>query len=304
MFQKILVPIEFGPLAEPAIRLARKLAKGGAEMRFVHVVPNDDGLMVAEMLRVDQIVASCTKRMKELVDAHADGLRVDFALREGPVAAEIVAEIEQWGPDVVVLGSHGRKWLGRLLLGSVAESVLRFARVPVCVVKGESTDASALRHVCFATDLEDTSDRAARCFEDLLAGTQARGTVVHAFQPEHWVMATALPVAYFKPTVARTKSGELDPEGASHVIEKRDARNKALVAYGATLTQRGLDVTTRFVEGAPWTAVEALTEESAVDLLILGGHKYGTVDRFVLGSVSEKTLRSVGCSVLVVPREG
>ena len=69
---------------------------------------------------------------------------VETRLRQGDAAEEILSSAEELGCDLIVMGTHGRSGLGRLLMGSVAESVLRKARCPVLTVKSPlSTTASA-----------------------------------------------------------------------------------------------------------------------------------------------------------------
>ncbi|MFN8515911.1 MAG: universal stress protein [Thermomicrobiales bacterium] len=66
---------------------------------------------------------------------------METLLREGAPASDIVAAAQEWQADLIVVGTHGRGGLGRLVLGSVAESVLRDAPCPVLVVRMGTAEA-------------------------------------------------------------------------------------------------------------------------------------------------------------------
>src|SRR5260370_15572717 len=81
-----------------------------------------------------------TELMQQLHDLKPEdpGVVVDYRLAEGDTAEEILRTARETNSDVIVLGTHGRKGLGRLLLGSVAEQTVRTAPCPVVTVKPAS----------------------------------------------------------------------------------------------------------------------------------------------------------------------
>ena len=139
-FKKILVPTDFSPASAEAFRTAVELARtNGAEVVVAHVTGAP--AMVVEnghMVPVDGSAAPSNlwNRFKPYT-ADDPNVRVTHeVVVVGRVsAAELLAAQERFGCDLVVVGSHGRGWLRRLLFGSVAERVVRSARCPVLVVK-------------------------------------------------------------------------------------------------------------------------------------------------------------------------
>lgn len=145
MYQRILVPIDGSNTAARGLVEATRLAKDqGAKLRVIHVV--NELMMVAsyegtiysgeliEALRESgrTILAKAAEQLK------ASGLQVETALLEaqgGHAGDAIVKDAEQWQADIIVLGTHGRRGLGRLVMGSDAEQVLRQAKVPVLMVR-------------------------------------------------------------------------------------------------------------------------------------------------------------------------
>jgi nucleotide-binding universal stress UspA family protein len=146
MYSRILVAIDESAGSEHAVDHAAGLAKGlGAVLRILHVVdlawlPYEaelgvDVLALADARRAggEKLLAAARGR------ARGAGIEAETRLAEtrGPaqrIATAIGAEAAEWRADVVVLGTHGRRGLERLVLGSVAEGVARRAPVPVLLV--------------------------------------------------------------------------------------------------------------------------------------------------------------------------
>ena len=144
MFKHILVPTDGSPLSHSAAEQAVALAKlTGAQLTAFHVAPAYH-FDVSEA-RVHHFVAPTeySARIAEEVQRHLDevkkiaqaaGISCDahYMLSDFPAEA-IVDAVERYGCDAVVMGSHGRKGLNKLLLGSETEKVLVSTKVPVVV---------------------------------------------------------------------------------------------------------------------------------------------------------------------------
>lgn len=135
--KKILVPVDFSRHSENAVRYGAELAaKFHAELVLLHVVDNTP-VMFSEG------AVFTPESMKEVLDkANAElggieipeGLNVTRVAREGHPFVEIVRFAKANGVDLIVVGTHGRTGLAHLLLGSVAENVVRKAPCPVLTV--------------------------------------------------------------------------------------------------------------------------------------------------------------------------
>ena len=146
MYQRIMVPVDGSETSRKALQEAIKLARQfGARLKLVHVVENArvfdaEGMVDYAALREiavkggEQILA----RAQEM--AEQAGITVETALLEaGGDRNEnvIVTEARQWLAELVVIGTHGRSGISRLLFGSVAEGVVRGATMPVLLIRGE-----------------------------------------------------------------------------------------------------------------------------------------------------------------------
>lgn len=151
MYQRILVPVDGSATAKlglsEAIRLARQLR---ATVRIVHVVDEyiGDATFGTTMYYDKWVEALREGGQKTLQDAEAfarqQGIEPEGVLVEtvGRRASEtIIEQAKQWPADLIVLGTHGRRGVQRLVMGSDAELVLRNAEVPVLLVRDRSQDA-------------------------------------------------------------------------------------------------------------------------------------------------------------------
>jgi nucleotide-binding universal stress UspA family protein len=152
MYDKILVPVDGSPTSQRGLEEAMRLAKlCGAQLRLVHVVDllsfnlaaAGDAGMTAELW--DALKEGGQQILSRARDqVAAAGLAVDTHLFEnlaGRVADLVVDEARQWGASLIVLGTHGRRGVGRLMLGSDAEQVARHASVPVLLVRAPDVSA-------------------------------------------------------------------------------------------------------------------------------------------------------------------
>ncbi len=140
-FQKILVPTDFSSHAQHAALVAADLAQRyDAELTLLHVQSAElfdipEGYVLNLPAQLDQLMTVLGERLAGFQQAmRADGVRrVETRLLRGNIAGEIVAQAQEF--DLIVMGTHGRTGLQHLLMGSVAERVVRLARCPVLVVR-------------------------------------------------------------------------------------------------------------------------------------------------------------------------
>jgi len=139
VFKKLIVGVDFSPLSERAASAAVELARGiGAEVVLVHVIA--PGADYADPARfVAEVRPGIEDQLREMAARlGATGARVDWGVVDGHPAEAIATFADRWGGDMIVTGTAGRTGVSRMLLGSVAERLVRIARVPVLVVGPES----------------------------------------------------------------------------------------------------------------------------------------------------------------------
>jgi nucleotide-binding universal stress UspA family protein len=144
MYDKILVPVDGSEISTRGLNEAINIAKvQGSHLRLVHIV-NEFILHYSYSpgLYATNLIESLVKEGREVLDvaeatAKREGVKTESVLLEsiGGVAADLIlAQAKTWQPDLIVMGTHGRRGLARLALGSDAENVVRAATVPVLLV--------------------------------------------------------------------------------------------------------------------------------------------------------------------------
>ena len=146
---RILCPTDYSPTSDNAVRYAVEFArKVGAHVRFVHIL--SPGAVAEKSAVVSDETAVSTVQPEEEGDALPDnfsqilmaekkkGLNADFRILKGEAPKVIAEQAGSWGADLIIMGSHGRTGLHRIMMGSVAEEVFRCSDIPVLLVKEQA----------------------------------------------------------------------------------------------------------------------------------------------------------------------
>jgi universal stress protein A len=167
-FKRILCPVDLSGFSMEALRLAAQLAQGGAAvLDILHVIHNPfDELYMSSITEsdpalLDAYAAEPSKRAKivRATEEHAEVLlkqfcydavggvaKVHYHIRQGDPFENILDATEDFQNDLIVLATHGRTGIKRLVIGNVAEKVVRHARCPVLTIKPKNAvgaDAAA-----------------------------------------------------------------------------------------------------------------------------------------------------------------
>ena len=135
--ERILAATDFSETSQAALEYAKDLAAPlQAELHLVYV--DDDPILNAETTDQsyrDEADAKTLQRLKALLDPQEQGLKARFVVLHGDAPLEIVQYAQNQGISLIVMGTHGRTALAHMLLGSVAEKVIRTAACPVLTVR-------------------------------------------------------------------------------------------------------------------------------------------------------------------------
>ncbi|MBC7954681.1 MAG: universal stress protein [Cytophagales bacterium] len=154
MYTQILVPVDGSSTSDRGLDEAVKLAKlTGARIRLVHVIDQlfyaggmeGFGAMTVDLIPLlreggEKILQACKIRVE------AAGVPVDTVLFDSSserVCDRVVTEATTWHADLIVIGTHGRRGAGRVVMGSDAEQIVRHATTPVLLVRSDETTGLA-----------------------------------------------------------------------------------------------------------------------------------------------------------------
>jgi nucleotide-binding universal stress UspA family protein len=281
---KILCPIDFSAGSRHAMRFAIQLAnESDAEIVLAHA-------WYLPMAAYSDLYRYSPQAAKQATEEAAHGL--DDAMREatqlgakrvtpqlltGVPWHAIVAMLEQDRAfDLVVMGSHGRTGLSRILVGSVAQDIVRHAPCSVLVVHPGNEPKPFDRVLC-PIDFSESSE----CAVDLAAAlARSEITLVHVID---------VPVSF---------AGYLVPD-FNHDLDKLVA--KSLDDWASRLRSKvKVPVVTRIQLGSPGAQTLALLDDDpSFNLAVMGSHGRTGIRRVLLGSVSEKVVGHAKCPVLV-----
>jgi nucleotide-binding universal stress UspA family protein len=186
-FRNILFATDFSPAAAQAIPYVRKIAKHyDADLVALHVQPpllNPTLPSPGWVSDVEAAKAQNHQHREELLRTF-EGIRTLVVIEEGDIQSRLNAAIERNNTDLVVIGTHGRTGLGKLLLGSVAEEIFRTLSCPVLTVGPHSgasrTVVGQFREILYATDLSPESLEGASAYALSLAQEfQSRLILLH-----------------------------------------------------------------------------------------------------------------------------
>jgi nucleotide-binding universal stress UspA family protein len=287
----IFVGTDLSEPADEALRQAhQRAAAAGAKLVACHIVPN---LMRVNMLFPQRYIEQTEAR----AELHRQALQAliertcnvtgraasDFeaVVDDGTPYASIVEHAEQAEADLIVVGGRGATGLSRMLLGSVAERVIRYAHSPVLVARAGAKTGKVL----VATDLSDPSLPAVAA-----AAREARTegvvvTAIHCVEPPHMDAGAEYVSGWRLGTTP-----EFFAEARRLLHEKL---TEALHSFDLKGDQR-------VVEGSPAPTIVSIADEIDADLVILGTRGRTGLERVLLGSVAESVVRHAACSVLVV----
>jgi nucleotide-binding universal stress UspA family protein len=297
----ILCPTDCSESSRPAMRRALSLARWfGARVTALHVTPvlplPHAGMPWAYSvgLTADDVEAvrrDAAKAFERFMDPY---LSVDFPVDLVTVVGasdapwrEITEQAATLPADLIVMGTHGRTGLDHLLMGSVAEKVLRHAPCPVIVVGGhDGHDAATplFRRILCATDLTPGSTATVQTALSLAQENLARLVLLHVIEDVRGEKSLDV----YRPV----------PETAAFRRTLAEQARERLAELGAG-AHSFADVTQRVEAGTAWEEVVRVAGEEAADLIVIGAHTEGALGRLFLGSTAHKVVSHAPCPVLI-----
>jgi nucleotide-binding universal stress UspA family protein len=294
----ILFPTDFSSVAEDAFSHAAHLAlQSGATIHVFNVVTpeGDTDANPMEFLPItpaetNEIGSTAPQRMEvQTVTQERGTVPVVYTQTDSasPQTA-IVDYATEHEVDLVVMGTHGRKGMDRLLSGSVAEEVVRRAPCPVFTVLA-SEDQPPRTPIDRVVAPVDLSEQSALVRDHAAALATVYGASLDLL---HVVEEAAFPTAY-----------GVDPLTPAQP-DVQDRAREALESLAADLDDFPNLVNTHVLAGYAARDIVDFADEHAADLLVMATHGRTGLQRFLIGSVTEKVVRSAPCPVFTVKSFG
>jgi nucleotide-binding universal stress UspA family protein len=205
---------------------------------------------------------------------------VEYWTKEGDAAEEILRASEEIESDLIVMGTHGRTGVRRLLAGSIAEAVLRKARCPVLALRTQAVPRGEepTRVILHPTDFSEAAETSLKVARLLARDHGARLILLHV---------APIPVV-FEAGMAVEIDPRVDLDSLDAIRERID---------GPDLKH---PVEVRLENGSAAFQILRVAEDAGAGLIVMGTHGRSGVGRLLMGSEAEYVLRRACCPVLVV----
>jgi len=316
----ILVPVEIHENAAPVVAWAALIARAmHSRLTLLHVDESLESLrhkpvVLGRELPGTEVTADEWRRsyaqtarleLTRLVEQLCAEVPAETVLLEGRAHATILQYLEKTPCDLVVMGTHGRPWYERIVVGSTAETVLRLSALPMLIVHNTEDQQSPpqLKRLLLASDFSVGSLNSEQWALQLATHGAEKVTLTHT------VENPLLDV--YEPDTADIDLRKIMEESRQHPPRSAqpfwDHAQRVAHAKLSLMQQQflGVPVQVELVvrEGPAAEDILRVAEEKNVDLIVMATHGRSGVQRLVLGSVTEKVIRSTSRAVLAVRSE-
>lgn len=287
--KRIVVGIDFSEESELALRHAIAMARGtGSEVLMLHAstIVETTGDLVNEYRELlVEFQSDARDRLTELRERYqGQGVTVSHAVVDGTPAKAIPEAAGEVEASITAVGTHGRTGLRRLLLGSVAEKVVRRSENDVLVVR-PGRQPGRYRRILVPTDFSQPAEDALAMAVEL-AEPGAEIDLVHYWQLPVAITSHYMPLSAQAASIQRL-AGEIEAAAGARAAELLERHRNDDVAID-------LDV----AQGPP--APSIVSRAAGYDLIAMGRRGLSGFRRWLVGSVTEAVVRHAPCSVLIV----
>lgn len=297
---KILFPTDFSRCADQALAHAVFLAeKYEAELHVLHVVTifkDQSDIVSNEIADTEKTIRNleeiAEKQLNKVVDSKgSDDMTLITTTKRSISAAPAIMEYStENNIDLIVMGTHGRRGFGHLLLGSTAEEVVRLSECPVFTIKElkEAKPVMHLNNILIPVDFSDHSKIALSHASEIAQSYKAQLQILHIIE--------------------ETMHPAFSLSGKSSIFDlipgiEDDCRKRTEKMVNETVpSQVKYDV--HIKGGSAASDIIRFAKESSTDLIVIATHGLTGLEHMLLGSVTEKVVRMAHCPVFTVKSFG
>ena len=294
--KNILFPTDFSRCADQALTHAVYLAeKYQAALHLLHVVTlfeDQPGVLSDDLAETETLVKKLEEKaeseLQTVANTHgSDDMEIITNKKRAISAAPAILDYaSQKGIDLIVMGTHGRRGIGHLLLGSAAEEVVRLAECPVFTIR-ESEEVKPIKlfeRILVPVDFSDHSKKALAYAKEIADSYDANLQLLHIIED------TIHPAFSLS---GKSSIFDLVPEMA----EDCKRRIEKLI-QDAGISKKNIEVIVKGGQAAH--DIIKFAKDNSSDLVVIATHGLTSIEHLLLGSVTEKVVRMAHCPVFTV----
>ncbi len=303
-FGTILVPHDGSILADTALPYASALTRAtGATLELLRVLEELKPIFDSggrELLWIDPANPRAELASPEILGAAANrlaasGIQAKTVVRIGDPREEILAEAATLDRPLILLASHGRGGLSRVVMGSVATRIMQMAMCPVMLVRARETDEQpeqvSLKRITVPLDGSELSEKALPYAVGLAESLGARLHLVRVAETYRDEIPETSPHIFTSPSY----QAMLDQ---FEVLEHES--QEYLQGLATRLGRESITVTWEALSGDPWRQLLRYAERDNPDLIVMTTHGRGGIARWFYGSVSDRLLTAASNPLLLI----
>ena len=291
--ETILLPLDGSALAEHALGFGAAFARAfDAELRLLHILEEPIAVdLLPSLLIPDRAAAEAY--LQRVAKRLPDDIRTDTMVLRGYAGEALVNAGANEPASMLVMSTHGRGGIGRALLGSIADDVLRHATVPVALVREAAVaPEDVFKTIMVPLDSSHYGEAALPLAIKLALQCGASMSLVNVCEP-FWD-------ALFM---------NVSPEMGAMNQDMLEASQREILATGRAYLHRladdvrakGIQVSWEVRSGRPIDEILRAIETTAVDLIVIATHGRGGISRLAFGSVTNELLQHSTVPILAIP---
>jgi nucleotide-binding universal stress UspA family protein len=236
-----------------------------------------------DLLEKEKDSLALARRAQSRIQQLFPGWKILVDAGIGSPGSEIIARADEWRPDLIVVGSHGRTALGRMFFGSVSQKVINEAQCSVRVARGRIVEPDVPARIIVGVDGSEEADAAV---DEIASRDWPDGSEVRIVNS-----AWTIPAASDPGTAVSLEEW---------VARETERVNKVVEGAAEKLGSAGLKVSIVVKEQEPKALLCSEAEDLMADCIFVGARGMGRLERFLIGSVSLGVAARAHCSVEVV----
>ncbi len=291
----VLIATDFSEYSKVALDICLGVSKCMKTKLYVlHTIekfPHDYKNLLSSAAHADIKQRLEEEAMEKIKGVISEGLweqeEIVPVVRFGKPFIEIIQVAKEKKVDLLAMGTHGRAGMDRVILGSVAERVVRKAGCPVMVIRGRKY--VGFKRIIVPIDFSDCSRKALEYAAATARAHKSKLTILHIYEE-----------SFVEPYVNAANS----EEEANEIIKEIERVNEIKYdEFLKTVDLGGVEYEKLLKKGIPETEIVEIAREQQANLIVMGTHGRSGIRHILIGSTAEEVVRTVHCDIIIVKPE-